>query len=58
VVEGKVLDVTGFLADHPGGEQAILLYAGKDATEEFNMIHDGSVLKKHGASLVVGTLKQ
>jgi cytochrome b involved in lipid metabolism len=39
-VEGKVLDVTNFLPDHPGGEKAILLYAGRDATEEFLMLHD------------------
>ncbi len=33
----QVLDVTSFLGDHPGGELAILTFAGKDATEEFNM---------------------
>lgn len=27
---GKVLDVTNFLADHPGGEEFILKYAGRD----------------------------
>ena len=27
---GKVYDVTGFLADHPGGDDLILDYAGKD----------------------------
>ena len=37
VVSGQVLDVTSFLGDHPGGELAILTFAGKDATEEFNM---------------------
>lgn len=26
-----------FLPDHPGGKKAILLYAGRDASEEFNM---------------------
>ena len=40
VVEGQVLDVTKFLPEHPGGEKAILLYGGKDATEEFLMLHD------------------
>ena len=40
IVNGQVLDVTSFLPDHPGGEKAILLYAGRDATEEFNMLHD------------------
>ncbi|CAK0798428.1 unnamed protein product, partial [Prorocentrum cordatum] len=39
VVAGEVLDVTSFLSQHPGGELAILTFAGKDATEEFNMIH-------------------
>jgi cytochrome b involved in lipid metabolism len=32
-----------FLPDHPGGEKAIILYAGRDATEEFNMLHDAKV---------------
>ena len=43
IVDGQVLDVTSFLPDHPGGEKAILLYAGRDATEEFNMLHDPKV---------------
>lgn len=43
IIDGKVLDVTAFMPDHPGGEKAILLYAGRDATEEFNMLHDPKV---------------
>ena len=35
VVEKQVLNVTKFLKDHPGGELAILTFAGKDATKEF-----------------------
>ena len=35
VVKGCVLDCTKFLDDHPGGVQAILNFAGKDATEEY-----------------------
>ena len=30
---GRVYDVTGFLADHPGGDDLILNYAGKDVGE-------------------------
>ncbi len=41
VVNGDVLDVTKFLDVHPGGKHAILLFAGKEASEEFNMIHKG-----------------
>ncbi|KAI8120288.1 Cytochrome b5 [Lucilia cuprina] len=36
VVKGVVYDVTKFLKDHPGGEELILEYAGKDATRAFN----------------------
>lgn len=35
----KVYDTTKFMHDHPGGKEAILLFAGKDATEEFDMLH-------------------
>ena len=44
---GKVYDLTSFLPDHPGGKKAIMLFAGKDATEEFNMLHPPNVLKKY-----------
>jgi flavocytochrome c len=52
----KVYDVTKFLVDHPGGKDAILLYAGQDATEQFDLMHQDSVLKRYGPDLVVGNL--
>ncbi|GAA5869019.1 hypothetical protein JCM1840_000444 [Sporobolomyces johnsonii] len=58
VVNGRVLDVTKFLPDHPGGAKAILLYAGKDATEEFLMIHEEKVIAKYAPDTIIGTLKQ
>lgn len=58
VLFDKVYDVTNFMADHPGGKDAIMLFAGKDATEEFDMLHQPSVLKKFGAQLYVGDLKK
>ncbi|SCV70307.1 BQ2448_1701 [Microbotryum intermedium] len=57
VVNGQVLNTTDFLADHPGGPKAILLYAGKDATEEFMMVHEASVISKYAANTIIGTLK-
>lgn len=54
VVNGLVLDVTNFLADHPGGKKSILLYAGKDASEEFNMSHDADVVEKRAAYTIIG----
>eukprot|EP00403_Amphidinium_massartii_P034124 CAMPEP_0178451862 /NCGR_PEP_ID=MMETSP0689_2-20121128/43924_1 /TAXON_ID=160604 /ORGANISM="Amphidinium massartii, Strain CS-259" /LENGTH=56 /DNA_ID=CAMNT_0020077503 /DNA_START=1 /DNA_END=168 /DNA_ORIENTATION=- len=37
IIGDDVYDVTKFLKDHPGGAKAIILYAGKDCTEEFDM---------------------
>merc|ERR1712232_583841 len=56
VVAGQVLDVTKFLGEHPGGELAILTFAGKDATEEFNMIHPPDVIGKYAPDAVIGSL--
>lgn len=54
----QVLDVTSFLPEHPGGAKAILLYAGKDATEEFNMLHDPKVIPRYAPNAIIGTLKK
>jgi len=56
VVNGDVLDVTKFLPDHPGGALAILTFAGKDASEEFNMIHPPDVVGKYAPDAVIGKL--
>jgi cytochrome b involved in lipid metabolism len=56
IVNGEVLDVTKFLPDHPGGKKAILLFAGKDATEEFNMLHKPDVVAKYAPETVIGRL--
>merc|ERR1712019_154920 len=57
VVSGQVLNVTKFLGEHPGGELAILTFAGKDATEEFNMIHPADVIGKYAPDAVIGMLE-
>merc|ERR1712241_1537252 len=58
VVNGEVLNVTNFLSEHPGGELAILTFAGKDASEEFNMIHPPDVIPKYAPDAVIGVLGQ
>ena len=58
IIDDKVYDVTNFLVDHPGGKDAILLYAGQDATEQFHLMHQESVLKRYGPDLVCGKLAQ
>jgi flavocytochrome c len=55
IVNGQVLDVTAFLGEHPGGKKAILLFAGKDATEEFNMLHKPDVVEKYAPATIIGT---
>merc|ERR1711879_650113 len=56
VVAGQVLNVTSFLSQHPGGELAILTFAGKDATEEFNMIHPPDVIPKYAPDAIIGVV--
>merc|ERR1712224_949008 len=56
VVNGQVMNVTNFLKNHPGGELAILTFAGKEASEEFNMIHPPDVIGKYAPDAVIGQL--
>lgn len=39
IVHGKVYDMNKFYDDHPGGVDALLVHAGKDATEGFDGMH-------------------
>jgi flavocytochrome c len=43
VVKGVVMDLSDWLDEHPGGPQAIMNFMGRDATEEFEMLHDDEV---------------
>ncbi|KAF4739431.1 hypothetical protein FOZ63_000570, partial [Perkinsus olseni] len=56
VVNGYVMNVTKFLPEHPGGEAAIVKYAGKDASNTFNSIHSPEVLQRYGGKYIVGKL--
>merc|ERR1719490_673056 len=56
ILHGNVLNVTSFLSQHPGGELAILTFAGKDATAEFDMIHPPDVIEKYAPNAVIGML--
>ncbi|KAI8624997.1 glycolate oxidase [Xylariaceae sp. FL1651] len=40
VINGKVWDVSEFLDSHPGGASVIFKYAGQDATEAYDEVHD------------------
>lgn len=40
-----VLNVTKFLEEHPGGEEALLESAGKNATKEFKVVGHSKAAK-------------
>ncbi|RIB30105.1 hypothetical protein C2G38_2054794 [Gigaspora rosea] len=54
IVNGEVLNVTNFLP----GKSNILIYAGKDATEEFNMLHVKGVVQKYSPESIIRTIKR
>jgi len=45
------------MEDHPGGANAIMNFAGRDATEEFEMLHDDEVIPKYAPATVIGRIK-
>lgn len=53
-VKGIVMDVSHWLDEHPGGPQALMNFMGRDATEEFAMLHDDEVIPKYASSTVIG----
>lgn len=42
IINGNVYDLTGWIPQHPGGEQAILRLCGKDGSEQYNAQHGGA----------------
>jgi flavocytochrome c len=56
VIRDQVYDVSQFMVDHPGGKDSILLYAGGDATEQFELMHQDTVLRKYGPPMCIGKL--
>ncbi|KZL85971.1 cytochrome b2, partial [Colletotrichum incanum] len=44
VVHGQVWDVTDFLDEHPGGARLIIRCAGRDATEDYDSIHNPDLI--------------
>lgn len=56
-VKGIVMDVTNWTDEHPGGPQALFSHMGRDASEEFAMLHDDEVIPKYAADIVIGRVK-
>ena len=56
IMEGKVYDVSIYMEGHPGGEDAVLQYAGKDATEGFRGPQHGPQVDDVIANYYIGDL--
>lgn len=54
IVDGKVFDVTNFLAEHPGGKKVLLRVGGTDASAQFKQFHKPSVLVQYSPKLQIG----
>ncbi len=58
-INGKVYDVTTWISQHPGGQQAILSLCGKDGSAAFNGQHGGQARPASElATFLIGTLAQ
>mmetsp|Transcript_11370 Transcript_11370/g.20940 ORF Transcript_11370/g.20940 Transcript_11370/m.20940 type:complete len:492 (-) Transcript_11370:955-2430(-) len=56
IYKNQVLDVSKWIASHPGGEQTIIRFAGMDATNELRAFHDDWVLETKLPHFVIGTV--
>ncbi|XP_045800220.1 cytochrome b5 [Trifolium pratense] len=57
VINGRVLDVTKFLEEHPGGGEVIVEVAGKDATKEFDAIGHSKAAQNLVLKYQIGVLE-
>lgn len=57
IVKNVVMDLTSFLDNHPGGRESIIKFAGQDATESFDMLHEDNVIARYAPECVLGRLE-
>ncbi|CAH0400153.1 unnamed protein product [Chilo suppressalis] len=58
VIHNQVYDVTKFLEEHPGGEDALLEYAGKDGTQAFEDVGHSEDARELLKKFKIGLLPQ
>lgn len=57
IVKNVVMNLSTFLNDHPGGRESILKFAGRDATESFDMLHEDNVIARYAPQCVLGRVE-
>jgi len=55
IIKGNVYDITTYVRSHPGGERALLKFAGKDGTENVQY-HSSNMLEILNSSYFIGKL--
>ena len=53
----QVLDLSSWMARHPGGKKAILAVAGLDATDEIIAMHNDHIVEKLVPLYVIGRVR-
>ncbi|KAI8348372.1 cytochrome b5-like heme/steroid binding domain-containing protein [Mortierella sp. GBAus27b] len=56
-IHGKVYDCSGFIDEHPGGEEVLLDEGGRDATESFEDVGHSDEARDIMSKLYVGEYK-
>jgi len=57
VIRGKVWDITAFLDTHPGGPQAVLDFAGMDATVPITTMHPPEIMEQLPEDFCLGPVE-
>ncbi|EOA83079.1 uncharacterized protein SETTUDRAFT_94846 [Exserohilum turcica Et28A] len=55
-IQGNVYDISKFIEEHPGGEEILRSFAGKDATEAFQDAAHSEEVKPIMERLLIGTV--
>mmetsp|Transcript_60980 Transcript_60980/g.114987 ORF Transcript_60980/g.114987 Transcript_60980/m.114987 type:complete len:524 (-) Transcript_60980:246-1817(-) len=56
IICDRVYDITDFLSAHPGGRSIIMMFAGKDCTEEFLDVHSENYLPAFAPDSFIGVV--
>ncbi|EXJ87192.1 cytochrome-b5 reductase [Capronia epimyces CBS 606.96] len=56
IIHGKVLDLSKFVDEHPGGEEVLVDQGGKDASDAFEDVGHSPEARQLLETLVIGSL--